>query len=192
MKTKLTDEQAQSILDALNEAVESGPWMASNFLRIIGNKLQVIRDDFAQKVTSSEFTNKNITQVISTSIGQDIEKIEVYIAIYSSKGADISSWESIIKSLPQHLITRPIYADEKDVRDRLRNSANQVNEAYVSVLIPASAVIKLPQEKARKDKLGMNLLTVRDNAINVNEITRFDHLSGRYDISNGRLVKNHS
>nr|3FXD_A Chain A, Protein IcmQ [Legionella pneumophila str. Corby]3FXD_C Chain C, Protein IcmQ [Legionella pneumophila str. Corby] len=50
MKDQLSDEQKETILKALNDAIEKGPWDKSNFLRVIGKKLIAIRDRFLKRI----------------------------------------------------------------------------------------------------------------------------------------------
>ena len=49
MKNELTDQQIAAILKVLDEAIEQGPWDASNFLKVIGKNLREARDQFSNQ-----------------------------------------------------------------------------------------------------------------------------------------------
>ena len=88
------------------------------------------------------------------------------------------------------MISRPIYADEEDVKAVLKTKENKQNEAYVAIYINQSDILPLPPDKASVDKLGKVLLSLKDKTLNLDNISRFVHLSGVYRYANGRLIKN--
>jgi intracellular multiplication protein IcmQ len=184
MDNRKTDEELK-ILDALEEAIKNGPWEASTFLRVIGKKLQEIRDNFIdathEKSTSS---STNISQAMFRS-GQK----EIFISLYSQGGSSISAWEKIISSLPNQVLSRPIYADEKSASNSIRMKENKVNEAYVSFFILPSDILNLSPDKTPKDKLGRSLLTLKDRTLKLENFNKFIHETGVYKYFNGRLVK---
>ena len=50
MKDDLSQDEAEQILKALDDAIQGGPWQNTKFLTAIGKKLQSMRADFKQKV----------------------------------------------------------------------------------------------------------------------------------------------
>ena len=188
MKDDITDEQIEAIKKALDEAITTGPWEESNFLRVVGKNLREIRDNFVNQLhlNQDELTTQS-TQMnrVTLQPGQQ----EVYIALYSSEGSSLPAWERIINNLPRHLISRPIYADEQAVQYFIKSKENRVNEAYLVVYINQSDILAVPEEKILKDKFGKPLLTLKDRSVSLENIVRFIHLSGTYQFAKGRLTK---
>ncbi|WP_367606367.1 Dot/Icm secretion system protein IcmQ [Legionella sp. W05-934-2] len=187
---KLTRDQIQSIRNAFDKALNEGPWQETNFLRAMGKQLEKIRDNFlvevGEKSSDAAETSSNLANRVALRSGQQ----EIYISLYSSSGNQLSSWEKVIANLPRQLISRPIYEDEERVRSRIKSKSMPVNEAYVCAYIDKDDIKILPKDKIPHDKLNHPLLTVKDRAITLDDITRFVHLSGTYQYREGRLVKN--
>lgn len=187
MKDDLSKRQIEDILKAMDDMLASGPWEESNFLRVIGKNLSSIRDEFASHVLDqSELANMESHEAKREArSGQQ----EVFISLYSSEGNKIQSWERIVTNLPKQMISRPVYADENDVKNVIKSKENPVNEAYVAIYILQSDILDLAEDKILKDKFGKKLLSLKDRALNLDNISKFIHLSGSYRYSGGRLLK---
>lgn len=184
----LTKQQSDAVLQALNTALEEGPWNESNFLKIIGKNLRAIRDEFANEIESSikkPDSNAYLANRIALRRGQQ----KIYIALYSSDGANLRSWEKILANLPRQMISRPIYSDENDVIAIIKTKEFSINEAYVSIYIGENAILEISADKLPLDKLGKPLLSLKDNALNVDNIIFFVHESNTYEYTQGRLIK---
>lgn len=185
---ELTKQQTDAVLNALNTALEKGPWDQSNFLKIIGKNLREIRDEFANEIESSTQkpeSNTYLANRIALRRGQK----KVYIALYSSDGANLRSWEQILANIPRQMISRPIYADENDVIAIIKTKEFRVNEAYVSVYIGDNEILEISADKLPIDKLGKPLLSLKNKALNVDNIIFFVHESITYEYTQGRLIK---
>lgn len=189
MKEILSDQQNEAILQALDEAINNGPWEESNFLRAIGKNLNDIRENFvnqlgtrtkAQIQAETQFANR-----MALRSGQQ----EVFVSLYSADGSNIQSWERIVANLPRQMISRPIYAIEEHAKAIIKTKENKINEAYLGIFINQSGVIALSPDKALSDKLGNLLLTLKDRTLDLDNISRFVHVSGVYHYDRGRLVK---
>lgn len=193
MKDELTKQQAHAILEALDEAIETGPWDESNFLRVIGKNLREIRNKFASHLSGVE-TEANKPKIERHShinrISQRTDHQEVFISLYSSDGSNIQSWERLLATLSRQIISRPIYADEEAVRTIIKSKENKENEAYVAIYINQADILNIPEDKIPFDKFGKPLLSLKDRAISLDNITRFVHTSGTYHYFKGRLLKN--
>jgi len=189
MKKELNKEETETVLNALNEAVEKGPWHSSKFLSIIGKKIEAIRDNFVAKISRPEDDKNPLEKITQRMSQQQVEQQEVYVAIYSSTGSTLSSWEQILNNLSRYIISRPVYENETDVKERLRGSANPEKEAYVVILINKNTIIELPAKKMRRDRSDRPLLALKEHAVTVGNIIRFEHVSGTYQFANGRLIK---
>ena len=190
MKDKLSDEQNDAVLKALNDAIEKGPWEQSNFLKVIGKNLIEIRDDFLNQLGASSQAQLKAESHLANQIALRSGQQEVYVSLYSSDGINLQSWERIVANLPSQMISRPIYADEEDVKAVLKIKENKQNEAYVAIYINQSDILSLSADKTPVDKLGKVLLSLKDKTLSLDNLSRFVHLSGVYRYVNNRLVKN--
>lgn len=186
MKDKLNDNQVEAILKALDEAIETGPWEESNFLRVIGKNLRQIRENFVALVN-----NQGPTAKLSASLSKEARTghQEVFISLYSSEGNNLQSWERILANLPRQMISRPIYDNEEGVQQLIKSKENKINEAYVVAYINQSDILMMAADKIPLDKFGKPLLSLKDRSLLLDNIIRFVHFSGTYHYAKGRLVK---
>lgn len=190
MKDQLSDEQSEAILKALNDAIETGPWDQSSFLKVIGKNLNEIRDGFLSQLGARSKSQLKAESHLANRIALRSGQQEVFVSLYSSDGNNIQSWERIVANLPRQMISRPIYADEEDIKAILKMKENKINEAYVAIYINQNDILPLSPDKASFDKLGKPLLSLKDKTLNLDNISRFIHHSGVYRYDRGRLIKN--
>jgi intracellular multiplication protein IcmQ len=192
MKETLTESQVRGILQSIEDALEKGPWDESNFLRAIGKNIKDIRDNLAKEIEKTYSSSANASSKSSKKEQQifhgESEK-EVFISLYSADGLHIHTWERILINLPRQIVSRPIYDEEDDVRAFIKSKENKFNEAYVGIYIDVNDILKLSAEKIAIDKFGKPLMALKDRAINLENITRFVHVSGSYTYSKGHLHK---
>lgn len=195
MTKKLTKEQMNGVLAALDDALAQGPWAASTFLSHIGKKLQQIRDEFEQKqqdVNFYENTYENTTEsavLANQRTDRYAQMKKIFIALYAVDGSNINSWERVVANLPGQIISRPVYENEDDVIAILRNKSNSINEAYASIYVDPNYILEQLGEKITLDKLGKPLLALKDKAIHLDNLDTFIHQSGTYKYVKGQLVK---
>jgi intracellular multiplication protein IcmQ len=189
MKDKLSEEQLKAILKALDSAVDEGPWEESNFLRVIGKKLREIRDQFANNVEFPGKDKNKVSSHLANRVALRSGQREIFIALYSSTGIKIQSWAHIIANLPKQSVSRAIYANEQDVKDFIRAKENPNYHGYVSIYVNQNDILSTTPEKTPVDKLGKSLLSLKGNVIKIDNITRFEHATGTYQYSGGRMVK---
>jgi intracellular multiplication protein IcmQ len=190
MKDELSEQQTDAILKALNDAIEQGPWDESNFLRVIGKNLREIRDGFASQLQAPAHEKSKIASHLANRVALRSGQQEIFIALYSSNGTNIQSWERILMNLPKQMISRPVYDNEEDIRAVIKTKENKDNEAYVSMYISQTDILALSADKMPVDKRGKGLLTLKDKSLSLDNINRFVHTSGIYQYAQGRLVKN--
>ena len=190
MIDKLSDAQNEVILKALNDAIEKGPWEQTNFLKVLGKNLVEIRDNFLNQLGANNQAQLKIESQLANRIALRSGQQEIYISLYSADGANLQSWEKIVTNLPKQMISRPIYADEEDVKAVIKTKENKKNEAYVAIYINQTDILALSSERSSIDKLGKPLLNIKDKTLNLDNLSRFIHSSGVYRYANGRLIKN--
>lgn len=191
MTEKLTKEQMIGILQALDEALEDGPWSASTFLGLIGKKLQKVRDDVFENLenNSNESSDEHSRQNQRTNTERYANMKKIFVALYAFDGSNLASWERILQHLPEQVISRAVYENEEDVVASIRSKSNRVNEAYVAIYIDPQSILTQQPEKIPADKLGKPLLVLKDKAINLENVDVFAHQSGLYRFVSGRLIK---
>lgn len=193
MNDKSTEEHAQTILKALDDAIDQGPWEESNFLRVIGKNLREIRQNFANTIgAGSEHNGVKKETIRSMQPEQRADQQEVFIGLYSTEGNNLQAWERILANLPRQMISRPVYINEQDIKNLIKSKEKKINEAYVAIYINQNDILQMAADKAPTDRFGRPLLALKDRTLNLNNITRFVHLSGVYYYSKGRLIKNSS
>lgn len=190
---ELTKEQANAVLQALNDAITSGHWSSSNFLRVIEKRLTEIRDEVRNEI---ELVYKkslpNQSEQIAFMNKVQTDKKMVYVALYSATGKSLQSWEWIVTNLPRQMVSRPIYEQEEQAQAMIKTKENRFNEAYVSIYIEETDVLPVPEDKITHDKLGQPRLLLKDGALKIANIREFVHETGKYHYSQGRLVKDAS
>jgi intracellular multiplication protein IcmQ len=190
MKDELSEQQTGAILKALDEAIAEGPWEDSNFLRVIGKNLREIRASFYSELNTDGKEKARVASHLANRVALRSGQQEIFIALYSSNGNNLQTWEKILMNLPRQMISRPIYADEEDVKALIRTKVNKNNEAYVSMYISQNDILSLPVDKTSMDKLGKPLLTLKDKSLSLDNIHYFVHRTGTYHFHQGKLVKN--
>lgn len=189
MKEILSDQQNEAILNALDEAINNGPWDQSNFLRAIGKNLTDIRENFVNQLDTRTRQQIKADTHLANRMALRSGQLEVFVSLYSADGTNFQSWERIVSNLPRQMISRPIYANEEHVREIIKLKENKQNEAYLGIYINQTDVIPLSPDKTLSDKLGNVLLTLKDKTLDLENISRFVHSTGVYQFDRGRLLK---
>ncbi len=173
MTEKLSESQVRGILQSIENALEKGPWEESNFLRAIGKNIRDMRDSLAQEIeeTYTGSANALSKKVFEAHRAETLK--EVFIALYSSDGIHLNSWERIIFNLPKQTIARPIYDDEESVRTFIKSKENKFNEAYVALYIDEKDILKLSTDKISLDRFGKPLIALKDRAVHLENIKYF-------------------
>lgn len=189
MKDELTDEQNAAIIKSLNEAISRGPWDKSNFLKVIGKSLKETQDIFLAQLGGAAHSKFKAQSDFMSPITLRADQQEVYVSLYCYDGANLQSWEKIIVNLPRQMISRPIYANEEEIKVSIKSKENKQNEAYVAICINKSDILDIPSDKMAVDKLGKALLSLKDKSLAVNNISRFVHLGNTYRYEKNHLIK---
>ena len=191
-KNKLSEKQVNAILTSLRELLERGPWNKSAFLRVIGKKLQKTHDDFSARVgCAGRAEQAGLHQATQHKMKQEPLETqqEVFVALYSSDGANLESWEKILTNLPRQSVSRPVYAEEKAIEKVFKERRSHLNEGYVAMYITRNTVLPTPIDKTPKDRFGTDLLTLKAKALVLDNVMRFVHATGVYTYKKGRLIK---
>lgn len=177
---------SQAIIDAVNHVMAAGNWEESLFLR---NTLKPLKEIRAQAVTLRQ-------QAMATAGSEEKYKLRplseeemlVYISIFQSVGDDLAGWALQIASLRSHLLGRPVYTNEVDVRKVLRQKLLTDSEAYVVVAIKRTDIEDSIHQFDRVDRYGNSLLTLKETAVKTTNIFEFVHHNKRYFYKSGKLI----
>lgn len=177
------------ILNALDEAIEKGPWSNNLFFEAAGKKLIEIRERFKKEARLSDADSVNKTSTIADRIAQRAGSIEVYILLYNANGADMKKWAHTISTISAHAVNRPIYRKKEEVLGAMRSVMQPQNVGYIKIYVHEKDIFQLEPDQMPKDRLGNPLLVLNESAINPDNITQFVHTTGQYSYSQGKIFK---
>lgn len=185
---EIDQAQIDKILFALDDAIEKGPWDKSNFLKIVGAGLRELQEKMRREFAQTTVVKASMKTARMAEAARNESDQLVYVAIYSTEGTNLSSWERVLNNLPKQIVSRPIYTNEEDARQIIRTKENRNNEAYALVRIRAQDIIPLNTEKMPVDKLGKPLITIKDKSITIDHIEKLFHNDIYYRFYQGRLL----
>jgi intracellular multiplication protein IcmQ len=165
-----------------NEILAAGDWYSSAFLK------QMISPVEETKLTMLGALGSGEDEKFDFGSMQAVDMQEVFIALYQSDGHNIASWNLIIRSLPEFMLGRPIYADEQSAVAFIRSKADRSTEAYVRAYIPKQAIMD-DEGLVRRDRIGQPLLQLGHGALLVKNIRSFHHMGDTYIFDGKDLVK---
>lgn len=183
------EEKNISILKALDEAITDGPWDKSNFLRAVGKKLAVIKENFVVNTKDKNKNNAKEQDVQISTLDIGSKQKEIFISLYASEGSNLKVWERILANLPKQIVSRAIYEKEEDIKKLIKSKIQKINEAYIAIYINQEDLLTLSADKIPKDKFGVNLLVLKNQTLNLENICKFVHESGVYRYIKGQLLK---
>lgn len=188
MGTKLL-VAAKEFLAALDKAIASGSWDETNFVLTIGKKLKEMRDNLAEDIKNAEENSEFSADQLARNLAMQDSLKEVFVSLYCLEGAKLASWEQIVVNLRRQMVSRPVYATEEEVIAFIKTKEKKINEAYVSVFVKEEDILQVRPDKIQFDKLGQKMLVLKDNAISLDCINYFVHVTGKYRYHRGRLLK---
>lgn len=182
-------DKAKKMLEVLEEALEKAPWEKSILLRATGQKLRELRSRLRTALGDKATPETDGPNTLADRIAERVGQVEVYVYLYNADGQSIPKWEKLISTLKSQSISRPIYANEKDVQEFIRSKPNKLNEGYVSIYVNKDDIVEPVNTAPPKDKLGNPLIMTKDNAVKPENVTRFVHFTGQYILQDQKLVR---
>lgn len=182
-------QKAEKLLKALDNALTNGSWDETNFILIIGKKLRAMRDTLASQLKEVDEDSSSTSTFLARKMAMQSTLKEVFIGLYSIEGTYLQSWERIVANLRRQMVSRPVYANEEDIKAIIKTKEKKINEAYVSIYVDPNDILDMGVDKIPIDKLGKPMLVLKDNAINLDNIDYFMHITGKYRYVRGRLIK---
>ena len=182
----------RKLISILDNLIQTGHWDKSLFLQATGKEIRDLKDKLCQELDLT-LSDDHLADVQQATLKNELpmlspDKMEVYVALYQAEGTKISNWESALELLLSRSASRPIYDSEAKAKDMMVKRGKNENNAYVAIAIKKSDVIPMP-EKHVTDKYGHELVTVKENALKLENIRRFVHVSGNYAFYKNQLIK---
>ncbi len=177
------------ILKILDETLDDENWEKTLFLRGISKRLHDVRDRFSKNLGLEELLKEIEQTENGSTVATQQQNPEVYIALYQAQGNDFRKWGVLLESLAKHSISRPVYKSEEDVKAAIRAKEFKVNDAYVVVRVQADHILSPIGGKPLLDRFGRELLTIKENAIQIANIVRFVHVTGQYRYVGKMLIR---
>ncbi len=179
-------ERYLALLEALNKAIQEGPWSHSLFLSVVGKSLTKFRDDLQVELNKIEPNSGQ--DAVAALAAVPAGMVEIYIALYCLNGNTLRNWENLLSTLDSTVVTRPIYRDEAHVRTLINSRPYKQNDAYCVIQVKETDIVRSSAGKTYSDKLGQELVVLKRAAIQDGNIMRFMHVSGEYTWLQGKLV----
>ncbi len=182
-------ELNRKLLQAIDDAIAQGHWQDGLFFEVSGKNIRELRDKLARELDLGDAIELETTGAVS---GRAAEKDEVlvYVGLHLAAGQHLTQWQTALSAIGQHSVGRPIYRNEKDVKAYLDAKPDKNRDTYVAVYIHENDILKSRNGGwYAEDRLGHELLLVKDNTIKPENIYKFVHGSGEYIFKNNELVK---
>ncbi|AIT64056.1 Dot/Icm secretion system protein IcmQ [Coxiella burnetii] len=170
----------EAIIQATGQVLSAANWEESLFLR---NTLKPIKKLYEEALALKEKLDGEQAGQAFTTPALTENKVKLYVSLYQSNGHDLKQWALQLASLESYMVGRPIYQNEADAIQAIRQKLSQLSEACVVVAVDQSKIIS-QENRSRKDRLGNLLTTVMPNAIKSENIIEFIHQGKRYHYVN--------
>jgi len=188
-KSQQTREDYLALTDAIIGAVDhvlnQNDWEESLFLRNAIKPLKEIREEAIALKKEATITVAD-QQIALRALEED--EMLVSISVFQSEGDNLRKWELQLSSLRSHLLGRPVYKKEEDVKKVIRQKLMQISEAFVTVAVKKSDTQDFAFQAERVDRFGNPLLTLKDTAVKSENIFEFVHQGKRYFFRGGKLI----
>lgn len=176
------NEIREKLIQTLDSIIENGRWGSSLFLKNLLKRIEAMRAKLLAKLTAS--TASSTVALLAATQKEGYQR--VYIELYQASCENIENWAKTLKSLTEHFVSRPVYRMEADVQELVRTKHSRT-DAYVTVWVKQSDIIPSSGE-VLKDRLGHELLKLRENSVQLENIIEFVHDKITYVLEAEQLV----
>ncbi len=108
----------------------------------------------------------------------------VYVSLFNAQGNILNSWQKLLepKALYDHSVNRPIYANQKEIEEMLRNKTNKNQNAYFIIVVNKNDIMANEETTTLRDPNGFPLLRLKQGALKKGNIKLFVHKDINYKI----------
>lgn len=189
MRESELEQLKQEILSAFDKALTHDCWNKGLLFQTTAKNLRELREYVNKELAVLDETEKEIdSHHVKVQGLLDKGYVPVFISLHQAEGAKMDSWVAAIKTLVHHNITRPVYRDEQQMQAMIRHRMHPKREGYVVAYVKKGDILPPYAGKVTHDKLGYELLTLRDGCIAIEHIIEFIHDNKRYVFRDGKLV----
>ena len=180
----------QELIQILDKLIEEGKWDGSLFLEACGKKFRDLREEVAKELGLDVQSGQDVS---SEADKNHIGTVEVFIHLYQADGLNVTKWAALLGTLGSYNVSRPIYKQEEDVRNAIRNKEFKQNDGYAVIRVKEGDITLSPANTPPPtDRLGHELVLLKEKAIISDNIIRLVHQTGIYSYDKGTLTKQSS
>jgi Dot/Icm secretion system protein IcmQ len=177
------------LIHGLDKVIAEGHWEGGLLFQAAGKKLRDLREKLQQEF-SIDIDNEASPTEMKDILKQQSGLIEIFISLYNADGRNVKKWELVLASLTKQLVSHAIYKKEKDIKDTISAKENPINDAYVVAYVSEMDILTPSfRDKKLLDRFGHELISIKENALKNENITKLVHLSGEYSYHKGQLTK---
>lgn len=175
----------QRLVKILDELLAKGDWESSLFLRTSRKRLQELREE-AKSVSTSAGASE-VKPFVLFKTPPAVGSIQVFISVYQVAAKTVGDWQTALKALVGHSVTRPTYRNEEEVQKLIRSKTDISRHGYAIVNIAEGDIYRI--DPAPVDAFGSQLISLKEGAIKQENIVGFVHANKeRYSFQDGKLV----
>lgn len=171
---------AHKLIKVLDDLLSTKDWDVTLFLKANKKRLEAIRSrtqSLLDQISPSEDSIQPKERKAPP--GYKI----VYISLFQVESNNLMKWQATIKRLVQYSVSRSIYSVEEHMRTLIRNKPDPQREAYVIAFVKENDIVKPYLGKKTQDQFGHDLVTLREQAIDLRYVIEFVHDNKRYHYS---------
>lgn len=174
----------KKLVHTIEKLIASQDWRDGAFLKAAGDKLKHLHKQLKCHLDLGEGSEEMPENILQAACKGE----EIYIGLYQAKGDDLDQWLNGLRSIEAQTVNRPIYRTEKEIKTCLRAIENKKAHAYAVAKVDPLDIL-MSGKQFKKDKFGQELLFVKEKAIQFKNITKFVHVSGQYQVTGKKLVR---
>ena len=173
---------SDKLVKTLDTLLQTGNWQSSLFLKNAGKRLGNLKQEAEDLKLSNTPQQTQTTNELNVSKDQT----KVYISLYQIDGDNLQIWLHTIKALSSYNISRPTYADEKNVKELIASKADSKRHGYVIAIVNENEIINI--DPPLVDSFGHEMLILKEGSITPKNLMEFIHSNKRkYAIKDSEL-----
>lgn len=172
-------------IEIVDETLGACDWQGTHLLRSMEKKIKGLREEAIQ--LDSQLKEEGMVQSMGFS-NVSLSGFEtVYISVFLQDFNDLRKWERTLKSITDYSVTRPVYKEEDQIKEMIRGRPDPNKEGYIAVMVKKEDIVKGVAGKAATDKLGFELLNIKEGGVKPAGIQRFVLGEKSYEFVDGSL-----
>jgi len=181
-------ELQREFFTQVDKLLQLEKWKANDLLQAAGQQLKKVREQLPDWEQKKKPDLKEARAVALAA--QHSNMTQVFISLYQADGYNMKKWAALLEMMKDLAASRPIYQAEQDVRTVIRTKEQKQNEGYAAVYVSPKLVLAGGASgQALQDKSGYKLAFVKEGALLPEHMLYFEHISGRYTLQDGVLVR---